>query len=270
MGSYQKAIASFSAEEAVSIEAALVRWATEDDMGREIVKNINPLERFLPKDDMREILDIIRQSSNDPLPVLKKRYDRECHRHVLLGGPVKCPKPVLIGRAVQRDYFVLWLYREHGAYFHNERMAQDFVARLRRGDSLSDYESSILMSAWSAWVTWDEKSADADPFGFMESENAEEVKGSLGLDPERRWDGKPLLLLVYHRLQNVELYRPTVADAGLHRFFEPPPIGHDSHGWTKTWPPGMQSSKLRLKPRPEALHRPVPMRCIAQPLRELK
>jgi hypothetical protein len=248
---------------------ALLRWSTEDDLGREIVKNINPLERFLPKEDMRELLDVLRQSCHDPIPILNKRYGRECHRHALLGGTVKSPKPPLIGRAVHRESFALWLYQEHGAYFHSERAVQDFITRLRQGDSMSAYESSILMSAWSAWVTWDSASAGADPFGFIESGKAEEVRACLGLDPERRWDGKPLLLLIYNRHPGVELYRPTVADAGLHRFFEPPPVGYDGHGWTKTWPPGMQTTKARLKPRPEALHRPVQMRCLAQRVREL-
>jgi hypothetical protein len=175
----------------------------------------------------------------------------------------------LIGRAVQRDSFVLRLLQDHGGYFHGEKGADDFVNRLRRGDSMSAYEQSILMSAWSSWVTWDEKTPAGDPFGFLGSHKADEVRDCLGLDPERRSDGKPLLLLVYRRLPGVELYRPTIADAGLHRFFEPPPVGFDAHGWTKTRPPAAEPAGRLAKPRPEALHKPLPLSCIALPVREL-
>jgi hypothetical protein len=269
MSSYQKAMTLFSAQEAVAIEAALVRWSTEDEIGREIVRNISPLERFLPKEDMRELLNTLRASCDDPIPLLARRYERECHLHVLMGGAIKGPKPTLIGRAVQRESFVLRLIEEHGSYFHGEKGVDDFVDRLRRGESMSAYEQSILMSAWSSWVTWDERSPAGDPFGFMESNKADEVKDCLGLDPERRSDGKPLLLLIYNRHPGVELYRPTIADAGLHRFFEPPPTGIDAHGWTKTRPPATHAAGVRPKPRPEALHKPLSLSCIARPLREI-
>jgi hypothetical protein len=269
MSSYQKAIALFCADDIARIESTLVHWATEDDLGREVVRNINPLERFLPKEDMRELLHVFLQSRNDPVEKLRNAYGQECSRHRLQGGTIKGPKPLLIGRAVQRDSFALWLYREYASYFHTELMVQDFIDRLIRGEPTSDFESAILMSSGSTWVTWDEHSLSSDPFGFQKSRSADEIKGSLGLDPERRWNGKALLLLVYHRQLSAELHRPTIADAGLHRFFEPPPIGSDDHGWTKTWPPGMAIAGIRLKPRPEALHKPLSIRNVAQPVREL-
>ena len=269
VNSYQKAIILFSEGDAALLESLLLRWATEDDLGREIVRNMNPLERFLPRDDMRELLLALLPSRDSSIAELRKIYAQECSRHSLRGGTVRAPKPPLIGRAVHRDSFANWLYREYASYFHTELMVGDFIDRLIRGDQPTEFELTILMSAWPTWVTWNEYSFGSDPFSFCESASAEEIKGNLGLDPERRWDGKALLLLFYHRQLSAELYRPTIADAALHRFFEPPPIGNDNHGWTKTWPPGMARTGLHLKPRPEALHRPLSIRGLVQPVREL-
>jgi hypothetical protein len=269
MNSFMKAIVFFSRDAADRIETALHRWATGDDLGREIVKNINPLERFLPKEDMRELLEAIRRCESGEFAELADSYEHECHRHTLSGGRVRGRQPILLGRAVERSTFVMHLYRVHWKYFGTEQNVEDFIDRLRVRDSMSPYESKILMSSFAAWVTWDELS-DGDPFSFLESGTAEEIRACLGLDFSDRWRNKPILLFVYKRSAGLELNRPTIADAGLYRFFEPPPVGREEHGWTRTWYPGMSKVKFRLKPRPEAVHACEPMGHLVLPLRELR
>jgi len=119
---------------------------------------------------------------------------------------------------------------------------------------LSTNETSLFMTAYSAWVTWREDKSGLDPFGFKKNVNASKVRSCCGLDPQRRHDGKPLMLLVYHADGKVELYRPTIADAGLHELFQPPLPPEHRHGWTQTWPREVAIPNFRPIARPEAVH----------------
>jgi hypothetical protein len=150
-------------------------------------------------------------------------------------------------------------------HFRTKAHARDFLERLLSGDTPTKAEAAILMSEYSAWVTWDEDGKTADPFRFARTAaSADLVRASLGLDPQNRMKGKPLLLFVYSSHSGLDLFRPTIADAGLHRFFEPPPIGNDDYGLTKTWPPAMAKSLPTLLPRPEAIHSPIAFEHLAK------
>ena len=267
LSSFAHAIVLFSSSAQSQIQAALKRWSTQDDLGREIVRNLNPLERFLPPDAMKVLLDAIRKAHKLTVDQLILGYRDACYTQTMRGGSIKCVPPTLVGRAVEKDIFVWFLFRSERKFFKIKANASDLVDRLLIGDKLTPKETGILMSQFAAWVTWNDKGS-ADPFDF--AADAFHVRACLGLDNKRRVD-KPLLLLVYSLAAGLSLVRPTVADAGLHSFFEPPPIGIDEHGWTKTWPAKLARTKTKAKPipRPEAIHSPVPLAYLKSPARLL-
>lgn len=256
--SYNAAIRYFGPRQQAAIRTTLIRWS-RDDLGRELVRNINPLERFIPPDNMKSLLSVIYNARRKGLDELAILYKEECFKpvNIRVGGLVRGVRPMTIGRAVEKQAFVYYLYKKQRHCFRTKAMAHDFIQRLLSGDTMSATESSVLMSEFSAWVTWNDMPSATDPFEFARSTGlAEMIRACLGLDPEGRMTGKPILLLIYKR--RTELYRPTIADAGLYRFFEPPPIGIDAHGLTKTRPPGMSTSVYSSMPRPEAVHAPQP------------
>ena len=241
------------------IRTRLRLWS-RDGVGGKIVRNLQTLERFLPAADMRDILLAIDSGPRHPRPDIRNlemEFDKECHRHVMRGGVVRCPQPSLVGRAVERDVFAIWLRQTK--FFHTESQVRDFLLRLDSGGPLSPHESVLLMSRFGAWVTWRDVAASPDPFGFTRRISALKVRASCGLDPQRRFSGKPLFLLVYRCHSGLSLIRPTIADAGLHELFQPPIAPESRHGWTQTWP--REKSLRGFKPvsRPEAIHPPESM-----------
>lgn len=267
MNTFDSTITRFGPRQQAAIRKVLLRWSREDELGREIVRNVNPLERFLPADDMKPILAVVYGFRSKSITALPDAYQLECFNHTRQGGEVSDPKPTFLGRAVERDAFIGWLYKKYRGYFHTRAFVRDFVRRLLSGDPLTTYESAILTSPYSAWVTWEKSPSPTDPFGF--AVDADHLRACLGLAPPR-WHGRPAILIVYERNPGLTVHRPTVADAGLHRFFEPPPIGNDEHGLTKTWPSSLRKLSTAPIPRPEAVHAPDTMERLVRHLtREL-
>jgi hypothetical protein len=241
------------------IRARLRLWS-RDGAGGKIVRNLQALERFLPATDMRDLLLAIDSGAGHPhldIRHLEIQFDNECHKHVMRGGAVRCPRPSLVGRAVERDVFAIWL--KQTKFFHTDSQVRDFLLRLNSGGPLSASESHLLMSRFGAWVTWRDAPLNPDPFGFTRRLSAIRIRACCGLDPQRRFSGKPLFLLVYQCHSGLFLFRPTIADAGLHELFQPPIVPESRHGWTQTWP--REKSLRGFKPvsRPEAIHPPESM-----------
>src|SRR5690349_17510965 len=163
--SYTEAMRGFDSGVRREIESRLFRWSTEDEAGREIVRNINPLERFLPPSELKDMLYVIyRSPSPDPDDVARS-YGEECHRHVLKGGPVKSRRPAVVGRAVEREDLVNQLYNANRAHLHSPELAEAFVNDLVSNHDPTDAECGLLMSQFASWVTWD-ATGSGGPFDF--------------------------------------------------------------------------------------------------------
>jgi hypothetical protein len=256
MPTFEDTTGRFSSAEWSAIGETLERW-TGDQFGREIVRNLRVLERFLRVSCMEGLLRAVLSAYGAPLIVLSRAYQSECYKHIRRGGPVHV-HPVLIGRAIELGQLRKRLQESPACYplfYGNEILVDIFIDRLLGGAPLTPEEMSLLMSDYSAWATWDSDDSSSDPFRF--GKDADHIRASLGLDPNSWFIGSRLVLFVYELPMTVELCRPTIADAGLHPFFEPPTPPFDSYGKTRVW--HLPRAKHEPKPRPESVHEPVPM-----------
>lgn len=262
LNSYQKAIINITDPTMLRIlEETLRLWAIATDIGRKVVPNLMELERFLPEDKMLILLNTIFLNSGKPFGELEEAYEDECHRHTRAGGEVHSSiSPTRLGKAIDKEYFINWLvdvYR--GTHFTTELEAEIFIDELIKGTPLDDDDKVILLgSEYLIWATWSQDSASDDPFHFLRFNMAEEARSCLGIDKKI---GGSLILLVYDKPPTLKLYRPTIADAGIFTLFQPPPLGHDVHGYTKPWDLSMLNPdifvldpRFRPIPRPEAVH----------------
>ena len=226
-------------------------------------------ERFLPTRPMIRILQRLHRARGLSVPGLKREYEEECHRHSLQGGRVRSnPLPVSLGRAVERDMFVDWLCTKEAPIRFTTRLeAERFVKRQLEKVSLSDWESTLMMSRFGAWVTWSTHPPRQDPFHFVVHGAPQEVRSCLGLQDL----SGPLLLLVYQLPQGTALRRPTIADGAGFPQYQPPGFVTD-HGLTRPWSELcsiIPIPKYQPLPRPEGIHGPVPMASL-RALRQLK
>jgi hypothetical protein len=218
------------------------------------------------------LLRVILSTSGVPFTIAAQQYQKECYKHQRKGGPIRVvPMPDRLGRAADTSAFIKDLHDRYHSYFPKMRYARDFVTRLKAGALLDPHEQQLLMSGYSAWVTWESSGPASDPFGFLVHGLAIEVRAALGLD--QRLTG-PLLLLRYTRPAAVRLYRPTVADAGLFPYFDPPLTTESCVSYTRPWPafrvPGNPAVEVIAPPRREAVHRPVKFASLSLPVDELR
>jgi len=242
-------------DERREIKELFTRWS-RTNLGRIVTSNIDPLERFLPPEDLREILLSIPRAPGVDLVAVETAYRTACIRFVRRGDDIKpSPPPELVGRAVTRGALVDTLAMSLNDH---QESAEKLVSKLLRGGPLEASERQIPMSRWAAWVTWDESGYRTDPFRFAAGRGPMHIFASLGL-PFRR-TAEELLLLVYRPC--CRLLRPTIADAGLFPYFQPPYGGYE-HGMTLPWHREMVAEDApEPQPRPEAVHESQPLSCL--------
>lgn len=264
------AIARLPSDKQAKVETLLRRWSDESDIGRTVVPNLRDLEHFLDADDMEPILVcLFTHHAIVDLRALEAKYQAECFKYGRRGGAVRedadYPFPQVVGRAVNRVDFEKWLFRAYGPaavnplhrHFQELDDAVDFVDRLLAGGPLTPAEQTFPMSSYGAWVTWMPHLPPADPFAFLETDRADEVRAWLGLDAAYEWE----LLLLRYPFAAADVKRPTVADAEIFNYFAPPDSSFELHGWTKPWKTGFLRragvTASNVGPRPEGVHDPI-------------
>ena len=253
-------------EEINDVEGVLHDWQKEG-VGRTVAANLRDREYFLPRRSMAALLRALIRAKGAPLDEVAKQYLQECYLHQLRGGRIRLsPLPEHLGRAVDSDHFANYLHNEYPGRFPKLEFALEFVTRLILGE-IDEEEEELAISRYTAWATWREDDPTGDPFSFIKHHLAAEVQAALGLDA--RLVGV-LLLLRYRRSADLTLHRPTVADAGLFPQFDPPMSSEKAHSRTRPWPLFL----IRPSPpeygsadsHPEAVHGPVTLRTLSQPV----
>ena len=251
-GSFALCLRLLTAEERMEILALIARWSKGTSLGLIVTTNIYSLERFLAPERLRDLLRGLPRGHDIDLVAVETAYAAECIHFVTEGGAIDLkPPPSLVGRVVTRGALVDALASSLNG---DKEHAEELLNRLLNGRSPESSERHISMSKWAAWVTWDEVDASADPFRFARGAGPEHILACLGLS--FRMKGEDLILLSYRPLP---LIRPTVADAGLSAYFQPPREG-EPHGWTRPWPADMVAMGAPApRPRPEAIHERQPL-----------
>lgn len=272
MSSFDRALTFFAPAERTLIKERLQIWSVATGLGRIIVPNINPQEHFLYSKEMVPLLHVVLNWDEiDPL-VLEREYQKACYGQARKGGQVrKISADVMLGRAVERPVFESYLEER---YFHKEPFfgsfdqIKDFVDRLCLGMPLSSRETALMIAEFSVWATWEKSSFATDPFAFS-ADDARKIRACLGL--QKRLSSLELLLMVYQKPSGLSLHRPTVADAELHPHFQPPPKDFKDHGLTRPWPTDLVDwAGGNPRPRPECVHKPIPLGALSLPVRSGK
>ena len=264
MRSYERAMKKFNHSKRCKIDKILSSWEQKSLYGRIVTPNIF-IERFLPVDHMSAILDIIFQKGSSSLKVLEDEYQSECYKHVLKGKHLHCAFPKTVGRAVERENFIQYLLGISNVYNIDMDIEDVIDEAIYKRSILPEEAKDIPMSRHAAWVTWNKTDSSANPYDFVQHDQADEVRACLGL-PYRK--GK-LILLIY-KVSYFTLRCPTIADAGLHPYFQPPGISNN-HGVTKPRPTQdeeLKKIKFQPKPRPEAVHKRLTFEFLSE-IREL-
>jgi hypothetical protein len=253
--SFHKACRRLSRAEISAIDGVLRAWQ-QHPIGRVVAPNLRDKEHFLPGRPMLALLRVLLDTKSAPISELQQRYQDECYLHQRQGGMVRIsPLPEYLGRAVETSIFTNDLFRRYRTYFTKKAHAKDFVMRLKAGTPLDASEQEMLMSQFTSWTTW--AVGASDPFDFVVHGLAVEVRAAMGLDERHKG---ALLLLRYTRPRDLRLHRPTIADAGLFPYFDPPIGSETAHSYTRPWPAKRVSGiphDLSAAPRPEAVHSPV-------------
>lgn len=259
--SYQRAITYITDPgELQVLEETLQSWSESTKTGRIVVPNLMDLERFLPENIMLLLLYTIILNSTGSIENLEQVYKLECQGNIVEGGEIESSvSPALLGKALDKEYFKGWLLRVYdGSLFTEISEAELFIDKIIAGEPLDDDEKIILLgSEYLIWATWSTDPASEDPFHFLRFDMADEARACLGLAQTMR---DSLIILAYEKPSSLKLYRPTIADAGVFTFFQPPPQGHDAHGITRAWDsflnPAISAFDPNYSPipRPEAVH----------------
>jgi hypothetical protein len=274
MSTYLRLLGSMSLADKNAVQSALQNWSSTCEHGRRVVPNIER-DRFLPDMAMLELLNTIKTKSTISTASLLDEYSRACWRYSLQGGDVVFASlPVLLGRAVDQEVFIDHLWQHFSKIFLFRGAVERFVDRIVVATTrITPREAAAYMTLHAAWVTWNQRDRLADPFEFASNHRGDEVRANLGLKSKRKGRSADLLLLCYKFDGTCKLYRPTIADAALYPFFQPPGDGEDRHGWTVPWPREEIShlpSTVELSPRPEGLHERQSVGILEIPVRSWK
>ena len=273
--SFERTIKRFRRPDQAIIESVLLSWSVTS-VGVTVAPNLRDREHFLPSRFMEQILRTIKSCSGLPVTRLEVKYQESCYRIQCRGGIAKIPtkNPILLGCAIDRELFLDHVIVSSAGYIATPGLADRLVKKLLMSGSrnLLPRERAIFLKAYTTWVTWDESDPVRDPFGFAIYGLGDEIRATLGLDERLR--GGPLLLFRYEKPLSLEVHRPTVADAGLFKYFSPPILSNRHHGYSRPWERlslriGGIPMEVEATPRPEAVHVPIELGAITMRVSEL-
>lgn len=245
------------------IKKKLAEWSLLAPFGERIAKNIST-EHFLHLDKMEELLRFILKDKSLDSEKFEQNYERECYKYVLQGGDISStPFPNFFGVAIEKKVLKKHLRDNYTSRFPDDQEAEDFIMGLKHS-ILPDDCKDVFIKQFNVWTTWNKDNPHLHPFEFCVTEKANEVRANLGLNKLNV--SRELLLMIYEIPTHLPVLRPTIADAGLSQYFEPPQMSITEHGYTRTWEKQKWMEELDIKPRPEGIHTKIKFEKIILPL----
>lgn len=221
-------------------------------------------ESFLDEESLCTILQTLQENRtllrDGQIELFEQKLLEECRNHLLKGGRVQVSlSPVFLGHAIDQEKIKRSLLKNNGIYFNNDiRKVETFLERLSGARSIPSPYVNLRVRKYNMWATWSKTSHN--PFDFMQTSSANEVRLCLALDPRSAME--PLYILTYRK--SFDLYRPTVADAGFNRYFKATPPSEGNHGLTDPFNNNLRREYEPYLPtryacveRPECLHKPI-------------
>jgi hypothetical protein len=256
-------ISSLTPNEKNDLNDLLNQWNQSHPYGQRIVRNFY-IEHFLPKTSLNDLVSFILSKKSFPIVDIQNEYQKECYNYTRQGGDViwnsKAPK--YFGTAIEKSVFVNHLMSNYRSSFPKKKDALNFIEYLKSG-VLSRHKMKLNLKMYSIWTTWNESDFDSYPFEYCITNDADEIRANMGLD--KLLNSNEILLFIYSIPANF-VKRPTIADAGLSQYFEPPIPSFNNHGLTRTWEMEKKYTKYNMKPRPEGIHNAIDLSNLELPL----
>lgn len=257
---------SLTDSEKKDLDNFLNKWGSTHPFGQIIVKNLD-IEHFLDIKNFSELVRFILFKKNDSIEDFQDEYDEKCYEYKLKGGNVKWKgkKPKYIGTAVDKLVFVEYLTRKYNNIFMNNKDIYNFIEELKQG-ILSRNKKTINLKEFNIWATWNEN--NLNPFSFCKTEEADEIRANLGLPKTlKNIENNEILLFIYPISEDINIKRPTIADAGLNQYFKPPSLSFSNHGLTCPLKDEEKFKGYNMESRPEGIHKTINLSKIILPLK---
>jgi len=265
--SYQVACLEFNADQIEQIEKKLKEWSVFSKTGLRISKNIRQSEHFLPKNAMTEILQVIFDNVDSDIPALEKIFQQKCYSLIKNGGSARIDnRPNLFCTAIEHGTLLDRLLRME-TKFPSKRKANNFISEHLLSSTLRRDHQKIKLKEYTIWSSWNNDNPAGPTFHYTKYDHADEVRANHGLDMLLK--SKAIYLFSYKLPVGVDALRPTIADAGIYAYFEPPILSELNHGWTVPWHKNSRIQQYDVKPRPEVVHDSVYLEQIEFPVRKL-
>lgn len=272
---YELALENFSLEEKNNIAEIFNLWSNQSSNGHRIKDNLL-IEHFLDPELISKLLLSVMNSNlsinNNDIELLENHYQDTCRKNLLRGGTIKGNIPNIVGTVINKSTFIGELQKQDkdGTIFlHDPQEIENFVQSLLEPDNnffqifKTQEKTSLKLKRYNIWVTWDTDSSK-EPFAFRQTESPNEIRLCLALAADPRFVEEDLILLTYTK--NFDIFRPTIADAQVGSYFQPPPETFHDHGLTCPCYLELQVffplylaeySKYSCERRPEGLHKPI-------------
>lgn len=270
-----KALLNMSDAESEIIIKSLCKWANANgypkNKGRKFILNLLQ-ESFLDEQSLVEILEIFHIDSKlikkSNLNFFEIKLFNKCTEYLLKGGLIEDDYlPDFLGHSIDKGKMARDILNTYKRHFNNNlNKVEKFLDRILDAQDISSIRSQLKIRKYNMWATWSETKGSNDPFDFRQTENPNEVRLCLALDPRSRLD--PIYLLTYRR--ELPLYRPTVADAFFNPYFTATSPDNKKYGLTDPNNDDLQSCLEQYLPdsgyacvaRPEGLHEPIEFKSI--------
>jgi len=189
-----------------------------------------------------------------------------CRAHQFEGPVLPPPSPERLGRATPLSSYAAVVSDSPGVGLSPDR-CEKLIRKIHiDGTSASPRERRTLQRARLGrhviWATFHQPAPDHCPFDHL-PRTTEAIRTALGLGECS--ETETLVLLSYRSGGSwgmLELYRPTVAEAGTYCWYCPVSDGTASTGMTRPLDPNPQS----LAPQPEVVHREIAGESLVFPL----